>query len=119
MEKETIQLDFEKMGGLVPAVVQDDVTKKVLMVGFMNEAAFHKTLDTNRVTFFSRTKGRLWTKGEQSGNFLEVKSILPDCDNDTLLIKVTPCGPVCHTGTDTCFGEKNEDALSFLSLIHI
>lgn len=106
MEKETVQLDFEKMGGLVPAVVQDDVTQKVLMVGFMNEAAFHKTLDTNRVTFFSRTKGRLWTKGEQSGNFLEVKSILPDCDNDTLLIKVTPCGPVCHTGTDTCFGEK-------------
>ena len=108
MEKETIQLDFEKMGGLVPAVVQDDVTQKVLMVGFMNEAAFHKTLDTNRVTFFSRTKGRLWTKGEQSGNFLEVKSILPDCDNDTLLIKATPCGPVCHTGTDTCFGEKNQ-----------
>ena len=117
MEKETIQLDFEKMGGLVPAVVQDDVTKKVLMVGFMNEAAFHKTLDTNRVTFFSRTKGRLWTKGEQSGNFLEVKSILPDCDNDTLLIKVTPCGPVCHTGTDTCFGEKNEDALSFIGYL--
>lgn len=117
MEKETIQLDFEKMGGLVPAVVQDDVTKKVLMVGFMNEAAFHKTLDTNRVTFFSRTKGRLWTKGEQSGNFLEVKSILPDCDNDTLLIKVTPCGPVCHTGTDTCFGEKNEGALSFIGYL--
>mgnify|MGYP000767579454 FL=1 len=117
MEKETIQLDFEKMGGLVPAVVQDDVTKKVLMVGFMNEAAFHKTLDTNRVTFFSRTKGRLWTKGEQSGNFLEVKSILPDCDNDTLLIKVTPCGPVCHTGTATCFGEKNEDALSFIGYL--
>ena len=70
MEKETIQLDFEKMGGLVPAVVQDDVTQKVLMVGFMNEAAFHKTLDTNRVTFFSRTKGRLWTKGEQSGNVI-------------------------------------------------
>ena len=117
MEKETIQLDFEKMGGLVPAVVQDDVTQKVLMVGFMNEAAFHKTLDTNRVTFFSRTKGRLWTKGEQSGNFLEVKSILPDCDNDTLLIKATPCGPVCHTGTDTCFGEKNEDALSFIGYL--
>ena len=117
MEKETVQLDFEKMGGLVPAVVQDDVTQKVLMVGFMNEAAFHKTLDTNRVTFFSRTKGRLWTKGEQSGNFLEVKSILPDCDNDTLLIKVTPCGPVCHTGTDTCFGEKNEDALSFIGYL--
>lgn len=106
MEKETVQLDFEKMGGLVPAVVQDDVTQKVLMVGFMNEVAFHKTLDTNRVTFFSRTKGRLWTKGEQSGNFLEVKSILPDCDNDTLLIKVTPCGPVCHTGTDTCLEKK-------------
>ena len=117
MEKETIQLDFEKMGGLVPAVVQDDVTQKVLMVGFMNEAAFHKTLDTNRVTFFSRTKGRLWTKGEQSGNFLEVKSILPDCDNDTLLIKATPCGPVCHTGTDTCFGEKNEDALSVIGYL--
>ena len=107
MEKETIQLDFEKMGGLVPAVVQDDVTQKVLMVGFMNEAAFHKTLDTNRVTFFqSDERSIVGLTGEQSGNFLEVKSILPDCDNDTLLIKATPCGPVCHTGTDTCFGEK-------------
>ena len=117
MEKETIQLDFEKMGGLVPAVVQDDVTQKVLMVGFMNEAAFHKTLDTNRVTFFSRTKGRLWTKGEQSGNFLEVKSILPDCDNDTLLIKSNSVWSCMSYRDGYLFWRKNEDALSFIGYL--
>ena len=117
MEKEITQLDFEKMGGLVPAIIQDSVTQKVLMLGFMNEEALHKTVDTGKVTFFSRTKGRLWTKGEQSGNFLHVKSIRQDCDHDTLLIKAEPCGPVCHTGADTCFGEKNEDDFLFIQYL--
>ena len=117
MEKEITQLDFEKMGGLVPAIIQDSVTQKVLMLGFMNEDALHKTVDTGKVTFFSRTKGRLWTKGEQSGNFLYVKSIRQDCDHDTLLIKAEPCGPVCHTGADTCFGEKNEDDFLFIQYL--
>ena len=117
MEKEITQLDFEKMGGLVPAIIQDSVTQKVLMLGFMNEEALHKTVDTGKVTFFSRTKGRLWTKGEQSGNFLYVKSIRQDCDHDTLLIKAEPCGPVCHTGADTCFGEKNEDDFLFIQYL--
>ena len=117
MEKEITQLDFEKMGGLVPAIIQDSVTQKVLMLGFMNEDALHKTVDTGKVTFFSRTKGRLWTKGEQSGNFLHVKSIRQDCDHDTLLIKAEPCGPVCHTGADTCFGEKNEDDFLFIQYL--
>lgn len=108
-------MNFDKMGGLVPAIIQDDVTSKVLMLGFMNEEAYHKTVATNKVTFFSRTKNRLWTKGEESGNFLNVVSIKQDCDQDTLLIKVNPVGPVCHTGTDTCWGEKNEaDELMFL-----
>ena len=117
MEKEITQLDFEKMGGLVPAIIQDSVTQKVLMLGFMNEEALHKTVDTGKVTFFSRTKGRLWTKGEQSGNFLYVKSIRQDCDHDILLIKAEPCGPVCHTGADTCFGEKNEDDFLFIQYL--
>lgn len=117
MEKEITQLDFEKMGGLVPAIIQDSVTQKVLMLGFMNEEALHKTVDTGKVTFFSRTKGRLWTKGEQSGNFLHVKSIRQDCDHDTLLIKAEPCGSVCHTGADTCFGEKNEDDFLFIQYL--
>ena len=117
MEKEITQLDFEKMGGLVPAIIQDSVTQKVLMLGFMNEEALHKTVDTGKVTFFSRTKGRLWTKGEQSGNFLHVKSIRQDCDHDTLLIKAEPCGPVCHTGADTCFGEKNEADFLFIQYL--
>lgn len=104
----TIQLDFSKQNGLVPAVVQDNKTNKVLMLGFMNEEAFKKTQETGQVTFFSRTKNRLWTKGEESGNFLNVVSIASDCDNDTLLVKVDPVGPVCHTGTDTCWNEKNE-----------
>ncbi len=112
-----MQLDFAKMGGLVPAIIQDCVTQKVLMLGFMNEEALRKTIETGKVTFFSRTKGRLWTKGEQSGNFLNVKSIKQDCDHDTLLIKVSPCGPVCHTGADTCFGEKNEGDFLFIQYL--
>lgn len=117
MNEETMQLDFDKMGGLVPAIVQDDVTQKVLMLGFMNPEAVRKTIDTGRVTFFSRTKGRLWTKGEESGHFLLVKSIQKDCDNDTLLIKARPCGPVCHTGADTCFGETNRDDMAFITYL--
>jgi phosphoribosyl-ATP pyrophosphohydrolase/phosphoribosyl-AMP cyclohydrolase len=103
-----MNIDFTKTNGLVPAVIQDARTNKVLMLGFMNKEALQKTQNENRVTFFSRTKNRLWTKGEESGNFLNVISIQPDCDNDSLLIKVTPQGAVCHTGTDTCWGEKNE-----------
>jgi phosphoribosyl-ATP pyrophosphohydrolase/phosphoribosyl-AMP cyclohydrolase len=101
-------LDFTKLDGLVPAVIQDDRTNKVLMVGFMNEAALAQTKKEGKVTFFSRTKNRLWTKGETSGNFLNVVSIAEDCDEDTLLIKVNPVGPVCHTGADTCFEETNQ-----------
>ena len=107
-------MDFEKMGGLIPAVIQDYKTGKVLMLGFMNAEAFQKTLEIGKVTFFSRTKNRLWTKGEESGNFLNVVSITEDCDNDTLLIKVNPVGPVCHTGADTCFNEKNNGGIYFL-----
>lgn len=103
-----MNLDFKKMDGLVPAIIQDDKTRMVLMLGFMNEEALQKTLETGKVTFFSRTKQRLWTKGETSGNFLNVVSIKEDCDKDTLLIKVNPVGPVCHTGTDTCWGEENK-----------
>lgn len=109
-----MDLDFGKMNGLVPAIIQDNYTQKVLMLGFMNEEAYNKTVETGKVTFFSRTKNRLWTKGEKSGNFLHVVSIAADCDNDTLLIKVNPAGPVCHTGADTCWGEKNEQDIMFL-----
>ncbi|MCU6776803.1 bifunctional phosphoribosyl-AMP cyclohydrolase/phosphoribosyl-ATP diphosphatase HisIE [Phocaeicola fibrisolvens] len=109
-----MELDFEKMNGLIPAIIQDNYTQKVLMLGFMNKEAYEKTVETRKVTFFSRTKNRLWTKGEQSGNFLHVVSIKADCDNDTLLIMVHPDGPVCHTGTDTCWGEKNEQDIMFL-----
>ena len=104
-----MELDFDKMNGLVPAIIQDNETRKVLMLGFMNKEAYDKTVETGKVTFFSRTKNRLWTKGEESGNFLHVVSIKADCDNDTLLIQADPAGPVCHTGTDTCWGEKNEE----------
>ena len=103
-----MELNFDKMNGLVPAIIQDNYTQKVLMLGFMNEEAYQKTVETGKVTFFSRTKNRLWTKGEESGNFLNVVSIKADCDNDTLLIMVNPVGPVCHLGTDTCWGDKNE-----------
>ncbi|MCF2602729.1 MAG: bifunctional phosphoribosyl-AMP cyclohydrolase/phosphoribosyl-ATP diphosphatase HisIE [Parabacteroides sp.] len=110
-------LDFEKMGGLIPAIIQDNNTNKVLMLGFMNEEALEQTLSSGKVTFFSRTKNRLWMKGETSGNTLSVVSITPDCDNDTLLVKAIPAGPVCHKGTDTCFGEKNEEDILFLKYL--
>ena len=105
------------MGGLIPAIIQDNNTNKVLMLGFMNEEALEQTLSSGKVTFFSRTKNRLWMKGETSGNTLSVVSITPDCDNDTLLIKAIPAGPVCHKGTDTCFGEKNEENIMFLKYL--
>ncbi|MGE0020347.1 MAG: bifunctional phosphoribosyl-AMP cyclohydrolase/phosphoribosyl-ATP diphosphatase HisIE [Draconibacterium sp.] len=111
-------IDFAKLNGLVPAVVQDNNTHVVLMVGFMNSDAVQKTLETGKVTFFSRTKNRLWTKGEESGNFLNVAKILIDCDNDTLLVKASPVGPVCHTGADTCFEENNTKTdVRFLSYL--
>ena len=109
-----MNLDFDKMNGLVPAVVQDASTNVVLMVGFMSREALNKTQEKKLVTFYSRTKKRLWTKGEESGNFLNVVDIIPDCDNDTLLIKAHPVGPVCHTGNDTCFDESNKSNLFFL-----
>ncbi len=100
-----MSLNFEKMGGILPAVIQDAQSREVLMLGFMNPEAYDKTRKEGRVCFYSRTKERLWTKGEESGNFLDVVEILEDCDKDTLLIKVNPAGPVCHTGQKTCFGE--------------
>jgi phosphoribosyl-ATP pyrophosphohydrolase/phosphoribosyl-AMP cyclohydrolase len=107
--------DFNKnTDGLLPAIIQDAQTQNVLMLGYMNEAALEKTQSTGRVTFFSRSKQRLWTKGEESGNFLEFKSIKVDCDQDTLLVRATPIGPTCHKGTDTCWGEKNTSGLSFV-----
>lgn len=112
-----MELDFEKMGGLIPAIVQDSNTSKVLMLGFMNKEAYEETRETGKVTFFSRTKNRLWMKGETSGNTLQVVNIAIDCDNDTLLIKAIPSGPVCHTGADTCFGEKNMEDIMFLKYL--
>ncbi|MBO7110886.1 MAG: bifunctional phosphoribosyl-AMP cyclohydrolase/phosphoribosyl-ATP diphosphatase HisIE [Bacteroidaceae bacterium] len=112
-----MDIDFEKMGGLVPAIIQDNVTRKVLMLGFMNKEAYDKTVETGKVTFWSRTRNCLWTKGETSGNFLNVKEILLDCDKDTLLIKARPEGPVCHTGADTCWNEQNSVDLNFLSYL--
>src|SRR5258705_5452857 len=112
-----MNVDFQKYtDGLVPAIIQDYKTSKVLMLGFMNAEALSKTMQEGRVTFYSRSKKRLWTKGEESGNFLLVKSVMSDCDNDTLLIKAEPLGPVCHTGADTCWSEKNhsEDFLFYL-----
>lgn len=111
-----MKIDFEKMGGLVPAIVQDARTKNVLMLGFMNEEAYQKTVDTKHVTFWSRTRQTLWTKGETSGHFLDLVSMQIDCDNDTLLVKAIPNGPTCHTGTDTCWGEDNDmNPLLFLT----
>ena len=107
MEKNTISPDFEKCGGLVPAIIQDADTKTVLMLGYMNEEALQKTLDTKKVTFWSRSRNCLWTKGETSGHFLHLVDVKADCDNDTLLVKAHPDGPTCHTGTDTCWGEEN------------
>jgi phosphoribosyl-ATP pyrophosphohydrolase/phosphoribosyl-AMP cyclohydrolase len=115
--------DFKKYAdGLIPAVIQDNLTGKVLMLGFMNQEAIDKTMTEKKVCFYSRSKKRLWIKGEESGNFLKLHSMMLDCDDDTLLIKVTPEGPVCHTGNDTCWNEKNESSLYFLneleSIIH-
>ncbi|WP_112477865.1 bifunctional phosphoribosyl-AMP cyclohydrolase/phosphoribosyl-ATP diphosphatase HisIE [Vibrio variabilis] len=107
----TQRIDWEKVDGMVPAIVQDFQSSQVLMMGYMNPAALEKTLDTEQVTFFSRTKSRLWTKGETSGNVLQLKNISLDCDNDTLLVKVDPIGPTCHTGTTTCFdGDPQEES---------
>ena len=109
-------IDFEKCGGLVPAIIQDATTKNVLMLGYMNAEAYAKTQETGRVTFFSRSRQKLWTKGEESGNYLELVSIKVDCDNDTLLVQAHPHGPTCHTGTDTCWGEENsQNPLLFLT----
>jgi phosphoribosyl-ATP pyrophosphohydrolase/phosphoribosyl-AMP cyclohydrolase len=103
-----MKIDFAKMDGLVPAIIQDADTRQVLMLGFMNEKAYQKTMETKHVTFWSRTRQTLWTKGETSGHFLNLVDMKIDCDNDTLLVRVNPVGPTCHTGTDTCWGEENE-----------
>ncbi|MFN8258519.1 MAG: bifunctional phosphoribosyl-AMP cyclohydrolase/phosphoribosyl-ATP diphosphatase HisIE [Bacteroidales bacterium] len=110
-----MNIDFDKSNGLVPAIIQDVDTKKVLMLGYMNQDAYHKTLETKKVTFFSRSKNRLWTKGETSNNFLNLVDIKIDCDNDTLLVLVKPDGPACHTGNDTCWNEDNKISYGFLS----
>lgn len=116
--KDISQVDFDKMDGLIPAIIQDAETQNVLMLGFMNEEALMKTQEIGKVTFFSRTKNRLWTKGEESGNFLNVVSTAIDCDNDTLLLKVNPVGPVCHKGPDTCFEESNTGSeMQFLTYL--
>lgn len=115
-----MKIDFSKYAdGLVPAIIQDDNTGKVLMLGFMNEAAVAKTQELQKVTFFSRSKNRLWTKGEESGNYLLLKNITADCDNDTLLVKVIPQGPTCHTGADTCWNEVNQSDNFLLQLEQI
>ncbi|MBW3468633.1 bifunctional phosphoribosyl-AMP cyclohydrolase/phosphoribosyl-ATP diphosphatase HisIE [Arthrospiribacter ruber] len=111
---DVLNIDFEKVNGLVPAIVQDELTNKVLMLGYMNQEAVDKTISSKKVTFFSRTKNRLWTKGESSGNFMELVSIKLDCDRDTLLVKANPVGPVCHTGSDTCFFENNRSKTHFI-----
>lgn len=111
-----MNINFNKTpDNLIPAIIQDNETKNVLMLGYMNQEALEQTLATNKVTFFSRSKNRLWTKGEESGNFLELISIKEDCDNDTLLVKVKPVGPTCHTGLDTCWQEVNNQEFGFLS----
>ena len=111
-----MNIDFEKTGGLVPAIIQDADTRQVLMLGYMNQEAYDKTLSTGLVTFYSRSRQTLWTKGETSGHYLRLVDIKNDCDNDTLLVRVHPQGPTCHTGTDTCWGECNEaNPLLFLS----
>ncbi len=112
-----MQINFDKSQGLVPAIIQDADTRQVLMLGYMNQEAYDLTVQTGKVTFWSRSRQTIWTKGETSGNFLNVVDIKNDCDNDTLLIRVHPVGPVCHTGTDTCWGEENKptNPLLFLS----
>lgn len=113
-----MSIDFNKNNdGLVPAIIQDATTKNVLMLGYMNKEAFNKTIKTKQVTFFSRSKNRLWTKGEESGNVLELVAIKNDCDNDSLLIQVHPKGPTCHTGSDTCWNEENTSNFGFLSTL--
>lgn len=111
-----MKIDFSKdKDGLVPVIVQDSVTKNVLMLGYMNEEAYQKTVETSKVTFYSRSKQRLWTKGEESGNFLNLVDLKVDCDNDTILASVHPQGPTCHKGTDTCWGEENSPNFGFIS----
>ena len=112
-----MELDFNKMGGLIPAIVQDARTKNVLMLGFMNREAYDKTLATKKVTFWSRTRNKLWTKGEESGHYLDLVSMTDDCDHDTLLIQAVPNGPVCHTGSATCFADSNDPGVSFLDYL--
>ncbi|MFQ3173894.1 MAG: phosphoribosyl-ATP pyrophosphohydrolase/phosphoribosyl-AMP cyclohydrolase [Flavobacterium sp.] len=113
-----MNIDFSKNSdGLIPAIIQDSETKTVLMLGYMNAEAYQKTVDTQKVTFYSRTKKRLWTKGEESGNFLNLVDIKNDCDNDTLLIQVKPVGPTCHKGTDTCWAESNKSDYGFISAL--
>ncbi len=108
-------IKFDTNTGLVPAIIQDAQTKNVLMLGYMNQESYNKTIDSNKVTFYSRSKKRLWTKGEESGNFLDLVSIENDCDNDSLLITVKPKGPTCHKGTDTCWGKANDSQFGFLT----
>ncbi len=110
-----MKIDFDKQNGLVPAIIQDNTTKKVLMLGYMNEEALRITQESGKVTFYSRSQQKLWTKGETSGNYLYLKDIKIDCDNDTLLIQAEPAGHVCHTGTDTCWAEENTSGIDFLS----
>ena len=118
MKKNTTDLNFNKLNGLIPAIIQDLKTKEVLMLGFMNQEAYEKTIKEEKVTFYSRTRNKLWTKGETSGNYLNVKEIIPDCDNDTLLILVEPTGPVCHTGTKSCFNlQKQTFDLNYLQQV--
>jgi len=110
-----MNIDIKSSHGLIPAIIQDSETKNVLMLGYMNEESIQKTIETQKVTFFSRSKQRLWTKGEESGNFLNLVSIKNDCDGDTLLIQAKPVGPTCHTGADTCWQEENTDNYGFIS----
>jgi len=112
-----MKIDFEKGGGLVPAIVQDAKTEQVLMLGYMNETSLAKTQDTGLVTFYSRSRKELWTKGETSGNMLKLQSITVDCDNDTLLVRAIPTGPTCHEGTVSCFGDKGPEGVGFLSYL--
>ena len=112
-----MEINFDRNTGLIPAIIQDNETKNVLMLGYMNQEAFDKTLKSKKVTFFSRSKKRIWTKGEESGNFLHLVTIKNDCDNDSLLISVNPQGPTCHKGTDTCWGEANTQNYGFISTL--
>lgn len=112
-----MEINFSKDNGLVPAIIQDATTKNVLMLGYMNQAAYDRTLAIKKVTFFSRSKNRLWTKGEESGNFLELVGIENDCDRDALLVSVNPVGPTCHTGTDTCWHRENVQDYGFLTAL--